>query len=260
MIKLKYLSFSIFIHFSLIFLFILLVKAQVNNVSSKYIELNLELFSVLKDKSQGSGRGKRQFKRKKIVKKEKLKKVSKKNTLMKQAFLKPRPVAKKQIVIKEKPKVGYIKKSLTSNSISKGVEANTHFDKSVTDLKENSGVSETGNETGSEKNIGGGKGKKGRAKGIGDRFLLEKFHIISKIVQKNIKYPFIARRMGWEGKVLISFLLTRNGEIKYLKVEKSSGYKILDENALKTIKRCSKYFPVPPVDVKIKLPIIYKLE
>jgi protein TonB len=65
--------------------------------------------------------------------------------------------------------------------------------------------------------------------------------------------------MGWEGKVLISFVLTKEGKISFLIIERSSGYKVLDENAIDTIKKVSKYFPLPPLDVKIKIPISYKL-
>ncbi len=272
MIKLKYLGFSIFIHFFLILFFIFLVKAQIKNVSSKYIELNLEWFSVLKGKFHGSGKGKKRFRKRKILRKGKI--------IRKEKF-KPKPIAKQKIKVKEKKEVKVIKenikKDLISKSIAKETKTNTSFNKENTTvakienksvLRKNTEENREGEITEKEiKEKGKGGIEKGEGEGEGEgvkkavtTFLLEKFHIISKIVQKNIKYPFVARRMGWEGKVLISFLLTKNGEIKYLKVEKSSGYKILDENALKTIKRCSKYFPIPPVDVKIKLPIVYKLE
>jgi protein TonB len=65
--------------------------------------------------------------------------------------------------------------------------------------------------------------------------------------------------MGWEGKVIISFVITKDGRISFLTVEKSSGYRVLDENAIDTIKKVSKYFPAPPLDIKIRVPITYKL-
>lgn len=91
-------------------------------------------------------------------------------------------------------------------------------------------------------------------------FLEQKFGIISDIVRKHLKYPYIARKMGWEGKVVVSFVLTKEGKIKEVKIEKSSGYQILDENTVSTLYFCAKYFPVPPIDVKIKLPVVYKLD
>ncbi|MCS7278238.1 MAG: energy transducer TonB, partial [Aquificaceae bacterium] len=37
-----------------------------------------------------------------------------------------------------------------------------------------------------------------------DMFLKEKLFVISHIVQRNITYPPLARKMGWEGKVVLS--------------------------------------------------------
>jgi len=120
------------------------------------------------------------------------------------------------------------------------------------------------------KNIGkggigeGGKGNIGEDEGgsekIKEKFLLKKLFLISKIIQNNITYPYIARKMGWEGRVIVSFILTKEGKISFLTVEKSSGYDVLDKNAIKTIKKVSKYFPLPPHDVKISIPILYKLD
>jgi protein TonB len=105
----------------------------------------------------------------------------------------------------------------------------------------------------------GGKGNLGELEKLREKFLIEKLSIISQIIHKNISYPYIARKMGWEGKVIISFILTKDGKISLLTVEKSSGYRVLDENAIDTIKKVSKYFPTPPLDVKIKIPITYKI-
>ena len=125
----------------------------------------------------------------------------------------------------------------------------------------------TSGEEGGEEGQGEGKGEKegdGKSYGEGtqklaETFLLEKFSIISKILQQNIEYPYIAQRMGWEGRVIVSFILTKEGKIEDIKIEKSSGYEILDKNTVATLKRCAKYFPIPPVNVKIKVPVVYQL-
>lgn len=93
-----------------------------------------------------------------------------------------------------------------------------------------------------------------------ESFLRERLSVISNIVQRHINYPPIARRMGWEGKVLVSFVLEPNGYIRDLKVLKSSGYEVLDKEALDAIRRSYKDFPKPPVSVMVKLPINFKLE
>jgi TonB family C-terminal domain len=91
-------------------------------------------------------------------------------------------------------------------------------------------------------------------------FLRERLSVIADIVQRHINYPPIARRMGWEGKVLVSFVLEPNGDIRDLKVLKSCGYEVLDKEALDAIRRSYKDFPKPPVSVVVKLPISFRLE
>jgi len=92
------------------------------------------------------------------------------------------------------------------------------------------------------------------------RFSNTEFAIIKDIIQKNITYPILARKMGWEGEVLIKFKLCKNGEVHEITVEKSSGYQILDDNAIKTIKSVSYLFPKPDEDIYIKIPIVYRLD
>jgi protein TonB len=93
-----------------------------------------------------------------------------------------------------------------------------------------------------------------------ESFLRERLSVISNIVQRHINYPPIARRMGWEGKVLVSFVLEPNGDIRDLKVIKSCGYEALDKEALDAIRRSYRDFPKPPVSVMVKLPINFRLE
>lgn len=76
---------------------------------------------------------------------------------------------------------------------------------------------------------------------------------------KNIRYPQIARRMSWEGKATIFFVICEDGKIKNIEVVKSSGFEVLDKNAIETIKRTSP-FPPPVVSAEIILPITYRLE
>jgi protein TonB len=86
------------------------------------------------------------------------------------------------------------------------------------------------------------------------------FSIISKLVREHLEYPYLARRMGWEGEVLLSFRLNPTGEVEEIKVLKSSGYEVLDKSAVNAVKRASKHFPRPQQIVLIKLPIQFKLE
>lgn len=92
------------------------------------------------------------------------------------------------------------------------------------------------------------------------KFEETQFSIISKLVREHLEYPYLARRMGWEGEVLLFFRLNPTGEVEEIKVLKSSGFEVLDKSAVNAVKRASKYFPCPKQIVLIKLPIQFKLE
>ncbi|MCS7200155.1 MAG: energy transducer TonB [Caldimicrobium sp.] len=95
---------------------------------------------------------------------------------------------------------------------------------------------------------------------LGETYLKAKFSVISDIIKRHLSYPPLARKMGWQGNLIISFTLTPKGEIKDIKVEKSSGYELLDRNTLEVLKKTYSYFPLPPVEVRVRLPVVYKLE
>lgn len=89
-------------------------------------------------------------------------------------------------------------------------------------------------------------------------YLKNNFLYIRDLIQKNITYPRVARNMGWQGKVTLSFLILKDGRISDIKVKQSSGKDILDRNALETVKRASP-FPPPPVKAEITVPVVYAL-
>lgn len=91
-----------------------------------------------------------------------------------------------------------------------------------------------------------------------ERYIQANFSYIRDTVKLNTSYPDIARRMGWEGKVLVAFTVCVDGRVEDVRVIISSGFPALDKNAIKTIKRCVP-FPKPPVQVEVTLPIIFKL-
>lgn len=50
------------------------------------------------------------------------------------------------------------------------------------------------------------------------------------------RYPMLARRKGYEGTILLRVFVLESGGVGKVELEKSSGYEILDESALKTVK------------------------
>ncbi len=93
-----------------------------------------------------------------------------------------------------------------------------------------------------------------------EEYKREHLEKIREAVRGFLRYPLIARRMGWEGTVIVCFTLYPDGEIRNLKVEKSSGFEILDKYALKAVSKASPSFPRPVEPVTIVIPITYRLE
>ena len=91
-----------------------------------------------------------------------------------------------------------------------------------------------------------------------ERYLKEHFNYIKDSVQKEISYPRIARKMGWQGRVLISFVVCRDGSVRDIRIVESSGFNALDKNAVEVIQKNAP-FPIPPVSAELIIPVIYKL-
>lgn len=90
------------------------------------------------------------------------------------------------------------------------------------------------------------------------QYLKEHFLYIKNNIQNKISYPRMARKMGWQGKVIISFIVCEDGSVKDIQIIESSGFKALDKNAVEVIRKVAP-FPKPPVAAELIIPIIYKL-
>ena len=64
-------------------------------------------------------------------------------------------------------------------------------------------------------------------------------------IAKAKSYPALAKRRGQEGKVILSFKLSRDGNVLDLKIERSAGYESLDQAALRAIKEGGPYPIIP---------------
>lgn len=90
------------------------------------------------------------------------------------------------------------------------------------------------------------------------QYLLKHFQYIRDLIMKNLTYPIQARKMGWKGQVTVSFIICEKGTVERIRIVKSSGHKILDENVAHTIMDVQP-FPRPPVKAEIIIPVSYKL-
>ena len=85
------------------------------------------------------------------------------------------------------------------------------------------------------------------------------YYYIRETVMKNIKYPERARKMGQEGRVVLSFIVLENGATSEVKVTSSCGYRLLDESAKEGVTNTTIHKKVP-YKVMVTLPITYRLQ
>ena len=88
--------------------------------------------------------------------------------------------------------------------------------------------------------------------------------LLAAAIAKYKQYPKIAQMRGWQGLIIIELQLNPQGTVIYSQIKKSSGYDVLDQEALEMIKRASP-FPQPPEALRSKnftvlVPISFKLE
>jgi protein TonB len=64
-------------------------------------------------------------------------------------------------------------------------------------------------------------------------------------VESVLKYPELAAISGYQGTLYIKFDILKDGSVGGLEVLKSSGYKILDDEALRSIRASAPFQPLP---------------
>lgn len=96
-------------------------------------------------------------------------------------------------------------------------------------------------------------------KGIEDGFAL----LIRERIASAKTYPPAARQAGQEGKVLVAFVLGKDGRILDLAVDRSSSHERLDQAAVQAVKNAGPYPPIPEKlgrdSISFKLPISFNL-
>ncbi len=65
-------------------------------------------------------------------------------------------------------------------------------------------------------------------------------------VESNLKYPELAAISGYQGTLFIQFDIMKDGSLGDFEVIKSSGYKILDDEAERSIRQSAPFQPLPP--------------
>ncbi len=91
------------------------------------------------------------------------------------------------------------------------------------------------------------------------RYVQANFSGIRSKVSDSLRYPTMARRQGWQGQVQVRFNILLTGEIDNLQIFSSSGYSLLDRQALQAVKIAAP-FPIPPVRANITIPVTFVLK
>ncbi|WP_419701492.1 energy transducer TonB [Mucilaginibacter sp. NFX135] len=83
-----------------------------------------------------------------------------------------------------------------------------------------------------------------------------------KFLQKNLRFPAVAQEQGVSGRVIMSFIIEKDGSLSNIKVERGAGYGF-DEEALRVLKLAKAWKPGiqngQPVRVRYNIPINFQL-
>jgi len=81
---------------------------------------------------------------------------------------------------------------------------------------------------------------------------------------RHFEYPHAARLRGWEGDVLLGFVVQASGRLDGIRVLRGSGFAVLDHSAVDSLRRVAR---LPEAvawlngrDLEMRLPILYRLE
>lgn len=87
---------------------------------------------------------------------------------------------------------------------------------------------------------------------------------IQRKVSDSVEYPRLAEDYNWEGTVKLGLLILKDGTLAYAMVKESSGYEIIDENAVETARTIAPYEEFPQdadlQELNVTIPIVYSLK
>ena len=85
----------------------------------------------------------------------------------------------------------------------------------------------------------------------------------SNYVMTNVKYPQEAVTKNYSGKSFVQFIVEKDGKVTEVKIVRSSGYKALDEEAMRVVKSPPMWSPAKDKGQLVKqaftLPVVFKL-
>lgn len=93
-----------------------------------------------------------------------------------------------------------------------------------------------------------------------DPIYVSYFTKIKQNIEQQWEYPEMALRYGLQGRLSLEFTIGGNGQLEYLRMTRSSGSQLLDEEALRAIKAAAPFPPIPAWIKPIPLSISASME
>jgi protein TonB len=153
------------------------------------------------------------------------------------------------------PDLKTIETSIISNVDKSGTEASAGLNASTSDSKGKGNGTGEGVEDGNELNYAGTVEIMPEFVGGMDAW--------AKFLGKNLRYPSQARDEGVQGRVTVSFVVEKNGELSSVKFLRGIGYEC-DEEAIRVIKKSPFWKPGfqngRAVRVSYVMPIVFRLD
>jgi protein TonB len=69
--------------------------------------------------------------------------------------------------------------------------------------------------------------------------------MVKQWIESRWEYPDLAKHYGLQGRVVVEFTILQNGHVEFLALVRSSGSKLLDEEAVRAIKAAMPFKPFP---------------
>ena len=97
-----------------------------------------------------------------------------------------------------------------------------------------------------------------------DESMLRYQDMVKQKIQSYRRYPHWAEKQRIQGISYLMFTLLSDGDVRDIKVAKSSGFDILDKEAMSTIKRACPFRPIPTElkrsTLTIEIALVFKLQ
>jgi protein TonB len=94
-----------------------------------------------------------------------------------------------------------------------------------------------------------------------ERLLTDQYRqIISAKIKRYEDYPVVAKRRHWEGTTVVQLSISPDGKIEAISVVEKSGHEVLDDAAVKMIRKAVP-LPIPPEGLRtVLIPIKFRLD